>query len=48
MYTPKQNTLDNFIIKTKEEIFMPEEKKVDFMNPKLKKKGLRKNNISLH
>jgi hypothetical protein len=48
MYTPKQNTLDNFIIKTKEEIFMPEEKKVDLMNPKLKKKGLRKNNISLH
>jgi hypothetical protein len=48
MYTPKQNTLDNFIIKTKEEIFMPEEKKVDLMDPKLKKKGLRKNNISLH
>ena len=48
MYTPKQNTLDTFIIKTKEEIFMPEEKKVDLMDPKLKKKGLRKNNISLH
>lgn len=48
MYTPKQNTLDTFIIKSKEEIIMPEEKKIDLMDPKLKKKGLRKNNISLH
>ena len=48
MYTPKQNTLDTFIIKSKEEIFLPEEKKVNLMDPKLKKKGLRKNNISLH
>jgi hypothetical protein len=48
MYTPKQNTLDNFIITKKEEIILPKEKFVDLSDPKFKKKGLRKNNITLH
>jgi len=48
MFTPKQNTLDTFMITKKEEFIMPEEKKIDLMDPKFKKKGLRKNNISLH
>jgi hypothetical protein len=39
MYTPKQNTLDNFIITKKEEIILPKEKFVDLSDPKFKKKG---------
>lgn len=48
MYTPKQNTLDTFIITTKEEFILPNEKKIDLQNPSFKKKGLRKNNITLN
>ena len=47
MYTPKQNTLDTFLIKTKEEIIIPEQKKIDLFHPRLKKKGLRNKNICL-
>lgn len=47
MYTPKQNTLDTFLIKTKEEIIIPEQKQINLFHPRLKKKGLRNNNICL-
>jgi hypothetical protein len=47
MYTPKQNTLDTFLIKTKEEIIIPEQKEINLFHPRLKKKGLRNNNICL-
>jgi 23S rRNA G2069 N7-methylase RlmK/C1962 C5-methylase RlmI len=47
MYTPKRNTLDTFLIKTKERIILPEQKKIELFQPRLKNKGLRKNNIYL-
>lgn len=47
MYTPKRNTLDTFLIKTKKEIIIPEQKKIDLLQPRLKRKGLRKNNICI-
>ena len=46
-YIPsKQQTLDNFLIKTTVEPIYPEQKHVDIQDKKFKKKGLRKFNIS--